>query len=599
MALTPQPPREGAPIEVVTVGPDGGLDGRSSASADSDTGGRLLSLLAGDQFHTTVCGDATALLSEIGNDEPGPECVLLADGGDVDPLSIAAQVEAQDADLPVILSTSNANAYGPQAVLDAGIDVLLTPADLDDEDSVRETITDSALAYRHRVTDRQDASLLRAMLDRLPVHVFAKDRSERYVRTSSALYEPPQLLGRTDFELWAERERGDRSHESARRVLEDGDAIHNEAEFCTVEDGWFLVSKVPWIDDEEIVGLAGLAIDITDQKQREEELQATTQLLSTIVQTSPAAIVVHDTSGTVQFWNPAAAELFGWSPEQAIREPYPPYVTDETREEFHEMVASVLESGTIGPREVRRQRRDGQWLDLQLSAAALDDDTGDPSRIVSVLTDVTDLKERERRLKRQNDRIEQFTRVLAHDLRNPVQVIRGQLDRGSAHDPELVERALNRIEAIVDDVLSVARSEPLVTETTVVSLQSVAREVWEHTDAGTVTLTVDGDCRLAANRARLHRLLDHLFENAIEHGGESITVGCLDSGFFVADDGDGIAPEHRERVFEPGYSTEPTATGFGLNIVREITEAHGWTVELCDSETGTRFEIRGVDRRDR
>ena len=437
------------------------------------------------------------------------------------------------------------------------------------------------------------------MLDRLPVHVFAKDRSKQYVRASSARYDPSRLLGRTDVEIWPEREPGDHGHESLQRVLEDGEAIHNEAEFCAVEDGWFLVSKVPWIDGDETVGLAGLAIDITDRKQREEELQATTQLLSTIVQTSPAAIVVHDTTGTVQFWNPAAAELFGWPAQEAIREPYPPYVTEETREEFHELVDTVLEDGSIGPREVRRQRRDGRWLDLQLSAAALDEQDGDPSRIVSVLTDVTDLKERERRLKRQNDRIEQFTRVLAHDLRNPVQVIRGQLDHGEAHDSELVERALNRIEAIVDDVLSVARSEPLVTETTSISLQAVATDVSEHTNSRAVTLTVDGNCKLAANRARLHRLLDHLFENAIEHGGDTITIGCLDDGFFVADDGPGIDPRHREHVFEPGYSTEPTATGFGLNVVREITEAHGWTIELRETETGARFEITDVDRLDR
>jgi len=598
MALTPRPPREGAPIMIASIGPQRGSDGGSTESVSSVTGRWIDPLLDDEQFTTTGYENVATLLDAVEDGQPGPDCILLddADPGS-DPLLIAARIDDRCPDLPVVLCTSTADAYDTQDVLDAGIDTLLTPSDLDDSDSVRESVADCALAYRQRVADRQDASLLETMLERLPVHAFAKDREGQYVRASDALYEPSQLLGRTDFDIWPEREPGDHGHETLEQVLDNGDAIHNEAEFCTVEDGWFLVSKVPWVDDEEIVGLAGLAIDITDRKQREEELQATTQLLSTIVQTSPAAIVVHDTAGTVQFWNPAAAELFGWSADEAIREPYPPYVTEETREEFHEMVASVLEDGSIGLREVRRKRRDGQWLDLQLSAVALDED-GDSSRIVSVLTDVTDLKERERRLKRQNDRIEQFTRVLAHDLRNPVQVIRGQLDHGDAHDRALVERALNRIEAIVDDVLAVARSEPLVTETTSISLDSVATDVWEHTNSEGVTLRVESNCKLAANRARLHRLLDHLVENAVEHGGDTITVGCLEDGFYVADDGDGIAPEHRDRVFEPGYSTEPTATGFGLNVVREITEAHEWTVELCETDTGARFEIHDVDRLD-
>nr|WP_049993013.1 PAS domain S-box protein [Halapricum salinum] len=598
MALTPHPPREGAPIVVASVGAEPADDPRSSEPAATAAVRRFSELLDDERCRTTIYTDATALLRAVDGDDLGPECVLLDDTAqDVAPLQIAAQIDAHDPELPVVLWTSQADTYEPTAVLEAGVDSILTPARLDD-DSVRETVLNDARRYRQRVADRQDASLLETMLDRLPVHVFAKDRSKQYVRASSARYDPSRLLGRTDVEIWPEREAGDRGQESFRRVLEDGETIRNEAAFCPVEDGWFLVSKVPWIDSDEIVGVAGLAIDITDRKQREEELQATTQLLSTIVQTSPAAIVVHDTTGTVQFWNPAAGELFGWTADEAIREPYPPYVSEETRDEFEAIVASVLEDGSIGPREVRRQRRDGRWLDLQLSAAALDDESGTPSRIVSVLTDVTDLKERERRLKRQNDRIEQFTRVLAHDLRNPVQVIRGQLDHGEAHDSELVERALNRIEAIVDDVLSVARSEPLVTETTSISLQAVATDVLEQRDTEAVTLTVDGDCRLAANRARLHRLLDHLFENTIEHGGDTITVGCLDDGFFVADDGPGIDSRHSEHVFEPGYSTEPTATGFGLNVVREITEAHGWTVELCETETGARFEITDVDRLD-
>lgn len=648
MPLSPRPPREEAPAEIYRIGPERGL------------GGRIALALDGERFSVTQSADAAALGRSIEADGPGPECVLLDDSNpSIEPLSIATRIGNRDQDLPIVLCTMDPSEYGPKAVLDAGIDELLTESDLNDRDSVSETLYDCAMAYRRRTRDRQDASLLRSMLEEFPVHIFAKDRSGRYVRSSSALHDSSRLLGNTDEEIWPERERGDRGNQAMGNVLDSDVRVENDAEFCTVEDRWFLVSKIPWHDDAETVGSAGLAMDITDRRQREEELQATTQLLTTIVQTSPAAIVVHDTEGTVQYWNPTAATMFGWSPEEAIREPYPPYVTEATREEFHSLVAETLSDGSIGPVEVRRRTKDGQWLDLQLSAATLDDGNGDPSRVVSVLTDVTDLKERERRLKRQNDRIEQFTRVIAHDLRNPVQVIRGQLDLGNARDAALAERALDRIEAIVDDVLSVARSEPLVTETEPVSVAAVARDVWQNVEGPSTTLSVAADCTIEANRARLYRLLNHLFENAVEHGsqthtvvehgsrtpnslehgstnggsqqdtsvdghdaaesatadasadaeggssgstsmadgdGLTVTVGCLPDGFFVADDGSGIAPEHRAQIFEPGYSTEPNATGFGLNVVREITEAHGWTIEFVETDTGARFEIHDVDR---
>ena len=75
-----------------------------------------------------------------------------------------------------------------------------------------------------------------------------------------------------------------------------------------------------------------------------------------------------------------------------------------------------------------------------------------------------------------------------------------------------------------------------------------------------------------------------------------VRVGGLDDGFFVEDDGPGIPPEDRDIVFERGYSTGTSGTGFGLSIVREIVEAHGWTISATESASGgARFEIHEVD----
>lgn len=85
--------------------------------------------------------------------------------------------------------------------------------------------------------------------------------------------------------------------------------------------------------------------------------------------------------------------------------------------------------------------------------------------------------------------------------------------------------------------------------------------------------------------------------NSVEHGGEvvTVTIGDLDTGFYVADDGSGIPPEEREQVFEAGYSTDNESTGFGLAIVKQIADAHGWDICVTESETdGARFEITDV-----
>jgi signal transduction histidine kinase len=90
--------------------------------------------------------------------------------------------------------------------------------------------------------------------------------------------------------------------------------------------------------------------------------------------------------------------------------------------------------------------------------------------------------------------------------------------------------------------------------------------------------------------------LENLFRNAIEHGGSDVTIriGPLkgDTGFYVSDDGVGISPDHREDVFESGYSTARNGTGLGLAIVEEVATAHEWDVRLVEStHGGTRFEF--------
>ena len=74
-------------------------------------------------------------------------------------------------------------------------------------------------------------------------------------------------------------------------------------------------------------------------------------------------------------------------------------------------------------------------------------------------------------------------------------------------------------------------------------------------------------------------------------------MGTLDDeGFYVADDGPGIPREQRTDVFESGYSTVSDGTGFGLAIVQEVVEAHGWSIRVTESTAGgARFEVTGVD----
>lgn len=234
---------------------------------------------------------------------------------------------------------------------------------------------------------------------------------------------------------------------------------------------------------------------------------------------------------------------------------------------------------------------------------------------VLLLRDITTLRARERQLERTktelqeanselkeaNERLDNFASVVAHDLRNPLTVAKGFSDlaaeTGEQEHFEKVASAHDRMEELIDDLLTTARKETAVQDTEQVSLETVASDAWSYvaTENASLTLT-EGIPTVAGDPGRLQQLFENLFRNAIEHGGNdvSVVVGQLDggSGFFVEDDGTGIPPARRKSVFKHGVTSRRGGTGFGLAIVADIAESSGWTVSVTDgSQDGARFEF--------
>ena len=244
----------------------------------------------------------------------------------------------------------------------------------------------------------------------------------------------------------------------------------------------------------------------------------------------------------------------------------------------------------------------------------------------------TSLQDRERALQRQNERLEQFTDIVSHDLRNPLNVAEGRLgllrEECDSQHLEPIARAHDRMEELITDLLTLAREGESATEIEPIDVAALAQDCWRTVDTGNATLHAPIDRTILADEVRLRQLFENLFRNSVEHGstgsrsetGDSVehgstnsragegstverhgsdvtvTVGELPDGFYVADDGPGIPPEQRERVFDTGYSTADDGTGFGLSIVQRAVDAHDWEIAVSESaDGGARFEITGVE----
>ena len=208
-----------------------------------------------------------------------------------------------------------------------------------------------------------------------------------------------------------------------------------------------------------------------------------------------------------------------------------------------------------------------------------------------------------RRTAAEIERLDRFASVLAHDLRNPLGVAQGYVDfaRESTGDRDLetASNALDRMEELIEDVLTMVRQGHTVESAEEVRLAPVAERCWRSVVTGESALRVESDLAVRAAPDRLRLLFENLFRNAIEHGGDDATVriGALpdDAGFFVEDDGPGIPESERDSVFERGYSSESEGSGLGLAIVASVVSAHDWEIAITDAPSGgTRFEISDV-----
>jgi signal transduction histidine kinase len=155
---------------------------------------------------------------------------------------------------------------------------------------------------------------------------------------------------------------------------------------------------------------------------------------------------------------------------------------------------------------------------------------------------------------------------------------------------------------MIEDLLTLTRAGGTVEELEWVNLRTLVEGCWANVDTASAELEVTTDLAVFANESRLRHVFENLFRNAVQHTGDRVTVrvGQITggTGFYVSDDGPGIPEEERSEVFGQGYTTAETGTGFGLNIVQEIVEAHGWEIDVtASSDGGARFDITGADTR--
>lgn len=212
-----------------------------------------------------------------------------------------------------------------------------------------------------------------------------------------------------------------------------------------------------------------------------------------------------------------------------------------------------------------------------------------------------------RKLKARTDAVQTFARHLSHELKSPLTGIKGaaELLRDGGRDMSEAQREkfldnilgdVDRLDRLVGRLLELARAEHAGPTGEAASLDAALATL--PPERRLVVLVEEGGAvRLPLSAENADIVLKNLIDNAAQHGAATLRLAARrsDRGIVVtaSDDGHGISPANRGRVFEPFFTTrrDEGGTGLGLGIVAALVAAHGGTIRLAEAQAGASFEI--------
>lgn len=460
---------------------------------------------------------------------------------------------------------------------------------------------------RVEVDLRTAGHMLETALDATTDAVYMKSAGGHYVmlnRAAAANFGCPadEVIGRPDTEFFSP---GDAAALQAveREVLASGVTATTEEALGTRRGTRvFQSTRGVYLDGAgRPAGIFGISRDITEQRRGQDEHRRFEEALELTVE--GVAHLDHD--GCFLWVNDAFARLCGYAPPEMVGRPWEMLAHPDELDQISSAKALLREGERI-EQEVRTVRADGSWFHAQLVVVLAKAGPGADAGFYSTLRDVSDRKIAEdavRRtsaeLERRNSELEAFAAMVAHDLRQPLQVVGGfaQLlaQHGAVSVDERADRYLGAIErgvgtmtAMVESMLEYARAGEMTTPERLTDSHRVVGEVIEGLQGsmnGGRIIVRDHLPVLPADPAQLARLFQNLIGNALKFRadtGVTVHVAADRDGphwrFTVEDDGIGVGPEFVDRLFgmfARERRSECPGTGLGLAICRRIVEHHG------------------------
>jgi two-component system, sporulation sensor kinase A len=356
------------------------------------------------------------------------------------------------------------------------------------------------------------------------------------------------------------------------------------------------VTNMPIIIHDEVVGVYGIAKDITSRNRADEALLMKTQQLESFIENNGDPIVIFNMDGDAIQVNKAFEDTFGWSKQEILnRKTHQlPTVPLEAIEEAKGFEADVKSGQYVIRAETTRLHRDGSTLTVLLSKSPIKDANGQMVGWSTIIKDITMWKKSQEILKN-TEKLSvagQLAAGIAHEIRNPITAIKGfiQLINYSSDEFKdyfsIMVSEIERIELILSELLIL--SKPQVSKFEQTEINVLVNQITTLLDSQAILKNIEisidslpGDIYIQCDENQLKQVFINFIKNAIEamsNGGQLViqlrVVNDHRLNIRFIDNGIGMSPETLAKLGEPFYTTKSTGTGLGYMISKTIIENH-------------------------
>lgn len=266
--------------------------------------------------------------------------------------------------------------------------------------------------YSERRLEESDQRF-RSLFDYNPDAIYSLDLEGRFTSANPSCtritgYDPAELLG-TSFVRLLEPEDFERVQAHFLQALRGEPQSFEVA--IRHRDGHRIrlsITNSPIVVGGEIVGVFGIAEDVTERYRAQAALRESEEMFRTLIDAAPVAIVMLEPTGAVRLWNGGAERIFGWTEQEVLGLPLP-IVPEDRAAEFRSHCGRVRRGRTIEGLELRRRRKDGSLVDVSLSAAPLSGVDGEFTGIMGVLVDITERQRSQNAVRESEDRFRALT----------------------------------------------------------------------------------------------------------------------------------------------------------------------------------------------